>query len=829
MATAPANPPRNKRKSDEKDASTQRKHWSEQIAKARKRWDTFWSDGDKVIDRFMLEANRQQKRGTDTYNILYSSTETIKPSLYAQTPKAQAKVRATDQQNLVKVNAALLMEQIGEYSIERVDYDGVMKNVVSDYVLPGLGNAWVRYDPTFSPAYDNDNNPIMKDDGSPQEYLTAEGLGLDYVHFRDQLYGVCRFWKECPWVGRRVFFTKPQATKRFGKEKANALAYNFNVQDKSKSDGSIATDNSEHQAIIYEIWDKVSRKAIWYSDDYADDLLDVKDDPLKLENFFPCPEPIRAVWSTRTFVPAALYSQYKAQAAELDRLTERIRYLTEALKVRGIYDGTQEVLKNLLDGPGNRMIPVENWAAILQNKGLDGSVMWVPIKDVVVCLSELLKQREVVKNEIYEISGFSDIVRGVSKASETLGAQQIKADWATGRLKDMQREVQRFCRDLIRIMVEVACEHFSDATLVLYSGVTPPEVTPEEQQAQAAFIQAQAQWPQQQAQYAQQAAMAQQQGQQPPPQPQPPQQPPPTAQQQFKEMAQKVIALIRRDKLRCANIGIETDSTILPDQQKEREDRMQFLSSVGAFLQQAGPMALQFPDMRGLLGAIMMFTIRTFPSSRALEKEFEEFQKKLQAAPPMPPPGQDKGDKGEAAAQATIQSATIKAQSDQQTATAKAQADNQSATMADQTKRYEIDQRSQHEANRLQLDHEYRMAQLALEERKIRLEAQKLGAGIMKEEDDADHEKALAALERQDTVFKDAAESDRADQQQAHQQEMESRKQDLAEGQFDHDAGIETRQQDLSEQQAETQADQGQQQIDNAAKAAQNKPKPKPK
>ncbi len=778
MATAPTSEYPSKTK--QKGQSTQRKYWADQIAKAKKRWDTFWTDGDRVVDRFMLESGQGQKRAGDTYNILYSSTETIKPSLYAQTPKAQAKVRSTDTQDMVKVNAAMLMEQVGEYAIERVDYDAVMRNVVADYVLPGMGNAWVRYDPTFSQAYDNDNNAIMKEDGSPQEYLTAEGLGLDYVHYRDQLYGVCRFWKECPWAARRVFFTKTQATKRFGKDKAAKLAYNFNCEDKTKNGASISSTNSEQQAIIYEIWDKVSRSAIWFSDDYPDDLLDVKPDPLKLENFFPCPEPIRAVWSTRTLVPASLYSQYKTQAAELDRLTERIRYLTEALKVRGIYDGSQEVLKNLLDGPGNRMIPVENWAGILANKGLDGSVMWVPIKDVVMCLTELLKQREVVKNEIYEISGFSDIVRGVSKASETLGAQQIKADWATGRLKDMQREVQRFCRDIIRIMVEIACEHFSDETLLLYSGVTPPEPTPEEQQAVAQAIA---------------------QGQPPPP----------TALQEFQQMTVKVLALIRSEKLRCANLDIETDSTILPDQQKEREDRMQFLSSVGAFLQQAGPMALQFPDMRGLLGAIMMFTIRTFPASRPLEKEFENFQKKLEAAPPTPPPGEEGGDKGEAAAQASIQTAQIKAQTDTQNTQTKASSDQQAATMADATKRYEIDQRNAIERERINNDHNYRMAQLQLEERKIRLDTIKLGADMDKAEDDTEYERASAEVERQQGAEQSAAESERADRQQDHQQNMEERKADLA------------------DKQADIQKDQGQQKLDIDVKAAQNKPKPKAK
>jgi hypothetical protein len=186
-------------------------------------------------------------------------------------------------------------------------------------------------------------------------------------------------------------------------------------------------------------------------------------------------------------------------------------------------------------------------------------------------------------------------------------------------------------------------------------------------------------------------------------------------------MFDAVVKLVRQDKLRVASVGVETDSTILPDEEKERQDRMQFLSSMGAFLQQAAPMAMQFPDMRGLLGGIMMFTLRTFSASRPLEKEFETFQKKLEAMPPTPPPGQSDG--GQAAAQAAQQVAQIKAQTDLQM-----------AGQSDQTKRYEIDQKTQSEGNKAALDHQFRMAQLQLDGQKLSLEKTKTGLNTLDQE-----------------------------------------------------------------------------------------------
>lgn len=746
------------------EATNRRKYWGEQIAKADKRFDTFIQDGDAVTDRFMLES----RNPGDKYNILYSSTETIKPSLYGQTPKVEVKNRQTDTEDSIKVAAAMVIEQVGQYCVDQVDYDYTLKNAVSDYVLPGLGTVWVRYDPSFAPMNDNDGKPEVYEDGTQKEYKTGEKVCLDYVFWKNIRWGSARVWEEIPWISREVFFTKKEATKRFGSEKANKLAYTYNMQDRKDRQSQ---DNPKRQARIYEIWDKENGEAVWYCEDYEDDVLDIRKDPLKLEKFFPCPRPLRAVWATRDFIPKALYSQYKAQAAELDRLTERIRYLTEAIKVRGLYDSSQEGLANLLEGPGNKMIPVQDWAQFIGQGGVAGAIQMVPIQEVSNVLAELFKQREICKNEIYEITGFSDIVRGVSKASETLGAQQIKAEWAGGRLKDMQREVQRFCRDSIALMVEVALEHFSDKTLLLYSGLTIPPVSPEEQQAKMQYMQAVQQYPLM-------AQQAQAQGQQPPP---PPQQPPPTQNEVVTKMWQEVLKLVRSDKLRCAIVNIETDSTILPDEEKERADRMAFLGAMGAFLQQAAPLALQFPDMRGLLGGIMMFTLRTFSASRPLEKEFEEFQKKLAAAPPTPPPGQEGGDKGEAAAQATIQVAQMKDATEKQT-----------SSQSDATKRYEIDKRAEMDREKLQQDHEYRMAQIANEREKLRIEKAKIGLQALGEErtDEVDREdkeferanaaqdKVIAEVARQDD--REAAESDKADQRDQAAREAGERAEDRA-------------------------------------------------
>src|SRR4029078_9179044 len=87
---------------------------------------------------------------------------------------------------------------------------------------------------------------------------------------------------------------------------------------------------------------------------------------------------------------------------------------------------------------------------------------------------------EACKQTIYEITGISDILRGATKASETLGAQELKNQWGTLRLKNKQAGVQRYARDLLRIKLEIAAKHFSEQTWAQMTGL--PFLTQEQAQ-----------------------------------------------------------------------------------------------------------------------------------------------------------------------------------------------------------------------------------------------------------------------------------------------------------------------------------------------------------
>lgn len=552
-------------------------YWTGEIERAKKRFRTFHDNGDKVVDEYRLQkADGNDATAKDKYNILYSSTETIRPNLYAQAPKARVALRSRDTANDTARVASMLLEGCLGYLQQEEDFDELMGAVVEDFMLPGLGTAWVRYQATFGNKQGEDGQPVYGSDGkTPEQELLDEMVKMEYVYWQDYLTGVSRTWKETPWVARRLWLNKADATKRFSAEKAANLKY------ATRENTGRDMDNPAETAEAWEIWDRSTKTVYWYAEGLTE-LLDKRADPLKLKRFFPTPRPLRAISNTRTFVPRALYSQYKSQAETLNVMTKRIRLLSEALRVVGVYDGSQAKLADILNPAyGNKMVAVDNWAAFAQQKGIDGCVQWVPIDTVVKVLNELLQAREVCKQEIYEITGFSDIVRGVSKASETLGAQNLKANWAGARVKKMQAEVQRFARDLLALSGELIAEHCSPETIALFSGLQIPD--PEAVKADPEL-------------------------------------------QKKVQTFNDACDMIRNEIRRVATIDIETDSTLLADEESEREDRTKFLAAAGAFLQQSVPAMEATPELGPLLGAMLMFVVRTFPSSRPIEEEFEKVQ-----------------------------------------------------------------------------------------------------------------------------------------------------------------------------------------------------------
>src|SRR5262249_37886465 len=145
------------------------------------------------------------------------------------------------------------------------------------------------------------------------------------------------------------------------------------------------------KALVREYWDKAKRQVVWIAPGTSDMVLDEIDDPLRLPDFFPNPDPLLATTTNDKRIPVPDYVEYQDQARELDAITGRIDKLVTALKVAGVYPGEEKaVLQQLIDsGTENKLIPVHDWQNWSDRGGMKTFIEWLPIEQIAQTLIQL--------------------------------------------------------------------------------------------------------------------------------------------------------------------------------------------------------------------------------------------------------------------------------------------------------------------------------------------------------------------------------------------------------------------------------------------------------
>lgn len=604
-----------------------------QINAYEKDFKDFEERGKKIIKRFRDErTNAGNGNGKRRYNMLYANVDLLKPALYAQAPKPQCERRFRDADKVGRVASEVLERVLlALLDNDETGFDTAIQACVEDRLLPGRGQVWLRYVPTFKdikstlkPLSDGATGHELKDGEKSEperdtvgQQVATETLVVDYVHWTDFGHEVARKWGEVGMAWKRVFMSRTELVDRFGEELGKTIPLDSCLDDKKPNE---ATD----KACIYEIVDRNARKTLWISKTLDDQVLDELDNPLQLEQVYPFPKPLYATMTNDSLLPVPDFVYYQDQLQELDDLTERIRSLTKALKVAGVYDASSKGVKDLLDaGIENRLVPVENWAIFADKGGIKGAIDWLPIEQIAAVIERLVAQRDLVLQQIYELTGLSDIVRGVTAPSETLGAQKLKSNYATLRLEVKQKQVAVFARDTLRLMAEMVCNLFQDETIKEMANL--PLMT----QAEKTRIQAGLEKMQAEAQAIQAA------GGQPPPIPPLPEE---VQEQLDKPSWEEVLDLLRDDVRRQFRIDVETDSTVAVDYEQEKRDRTEYIGAITKFFAGALPALTAMPSIGPVVSALLLWGSRAFKGSRALEFELEQWASEVTKAAKQPPP-----------------------------------------------------------------------------------------------------------------------------------------------------------------------------------------------
>lgn len=629
---------------------TPQEKWIDEITAAERELKKFHERAQKITKRY-LDERTALEADQKNFNIFHANVGILESALYSQMPKPSVTRRFKDYEDEVARVAGNILQRSITQDLDdpRDTFDSTLRHCVQDRLVTGLAQAWVRLETDAEEIPGVDGIELTGDTPEPQPemnlpepmmQITAQRVCIDYVFWKDFLWSPCRVWAERRWVARRVYMDRESLVKRFG-EKGQHVALDYKpVAVSDQGQGSTPQDDTIQKAIVYEIWCRDDRKVYWVAKG-AGEVLDVKDDPLGLDGFEPCPTPMLANLSTSNTTPRPDFYMIQDQYNELDTLNNRISKLVRACKVVGVYDKSAiGVARMLKEGVDNDLIPVDNWAMFAEKGGVKGQVDWLPLEQVVTAIGLLNQAREVIKAQIYELTGISDIVRGASKASETLGAQELKAKFASVRIKKLQDEVARFAAEILRIKAEIQAKHFEPDILLRSSNTNPQD-----------------------------------------------------------PYVPEALALIKDPVAFEWRITVTSDSIAQADYDLEKQDRLAFLSAVSSYLEKAGAMFQAVPSSAPMLVGMLKWAVAGFRNASEIEGMLD---KELDGLTKNPP--QDKPDPEQQKLQAEQQKMQADQQMEMQRAQMDAQIEQQRFAMEQQRAQMEMQHEQQMMQVKLQLE-----------------------------------------------------------------------------------------------------------------------------
>ena len=539
------------------------------------------------------------------YNIMWSNCQILLAALYSQNPRPDVRKRYAAKADELSKSISMVTERALSYMEDNSEWYWQARDTVLAMIKSGLGIWRARYVPYIVDTDDTrkEDVQVIGDDDSGKQFTRADGsiiepADLEKVSMVDGRYVYdtgeageelaheevvweyippsrfhwepCQHWGMVRWCAIDHYLTRDQVADQMGESVADQLQYCY-ADDGSKMTGqaggqytSSIQGGQTGRALVYEIFDKRNRKVVMLPAHSGGVGAVVVDDPLGLEEFYPFPRPMMATMSVTDLSPIADYMYYRDQHEELNVITFRINKLLRSLKYRGVYDGSLKQMPDLAALEDGDFKGVDQFAMLFAQSGssMNDFVKALPLDEGLSLLNQLYQAREQVKSVIFEITGIADIVRGDTKASETLGAQQLKAQFANIRLQNKTTEVERFMRDSFRITAEIIGEHFEPQTLTAMTGV---EVTPE------------------------------------------------------------MMSVLSDDLLRSYAIDVESESTSIQDSQQAQKDRTEMVAAIAQTIQTVAPMVQSGdPAMIKFSGELLAWVVSGFKGARDMQQSVDE-------------------------------------------------------------------------------------------------------------------------------------------------------------------------------------------------------------
>lgn len=616
------------------------KRWADEMSACKPVFDKFHKSGDKILKIFLGEQGVKDDRVVDeTLNLFYANIVTMQSLIFGNIPKAEVdRTFADANDDNARVGAEILQRMLNQdIQDPGKDMCTVFEQGINDRLLPGLGCARVKYDfkedirtlpNTGAPAIlhpETGHELVPAIPAQTETFIADEWVDIIYTHWKDFKWSPARTHAEVRWKAFRSYMCKEELQKRFGPKQADDAPEDddettedkedftpgLNIEDiplNSKGPFGKQTDKAPDtkqlvpQAEVWEIWYKDNHKVYWWVEGF-DQILDCKDDPLELNQFWPDAPPLIANATTSKYIPKADYAIAQDLYAAVDVLQRRISRLTDACKLVGVYDKSNDEIKRVFqEGVENQLIPVDNWAMFAEKGGLEGSINWLPIKDVVATIEQLQTQQDKKIQQLYELTGMADVIRGASQQQYTSAAEtKSKVTYASVRMQKLQNEFATWVSNLQNLKAEIICKHFQPETIIKQSNIMMTMDGP---------------------------------------------------------LAHKAIAFMQRDDSVQFRIRVQPETMAMADYAQMKADRTEFLMSISQFMQSAQPLMQMDKQATPILLQLLKWGLAGFKGAQEIQGVLDQAVKAatIQAQqPPLSPPPDPKLEAIKAESQAKIQ------------------------------------------------------------------------------------------------------------------------------------------------------------------------------
>jgi hypothetical protein len=582
--------------------------WTRELGNSNNYEQKWRDEAEKYFNIYKDQYNSDYK-DSKRYNVFWANTQTLRPLVFSKLPKSNITQRFTDEDEIAKIASEMMERAISLY-MNDADAEDVIGKCRDDFLVGGRGVARVCYDP---------EEVIEMEDGTEEFDPTDKKCRIEYWPWEDFRMSTEKEWSKVRWVAFRHYKTREELIEDFG-SKGKAVSLN-----KTRLDSLDKPNENElfKMAEVWEIWDKEAGEVIFATLGGDGVLLSKEEDPYNLRSFFPMPAPLGSKSDPCSLQPIPLYRYYKSQAEELNQVDARIKSLIQQCKATGIYNSVAEGsdIEALFNGEDGTFQPLKGTGGLQKASDM---VLFKPLQEIILAIRELQQHKIEIINAIRDITGISDIVRGVSMASETATAQQLKGNFAISRIQPLQKEIEFWSRDLIRLLVEMTVENYTIEELVEMTGLKIVDINTIASQARdrlkVLMMEAQKQISPEDPEAQQKMDILKQQ-----------------AEKGFKEtmkgplevlkgyaatpeQIQQIEALIKNDKMRTFSIDVETDSTVRIDQQQEKQDRVEYITAISNFSSAFFPLVQSQIITPEAFQQFLMFISKPFKVGRNIEE-----------------------------------------------------------------------------------------------------------------------------------------------------------------------------------------------------------------